>query len=102
MRPGPKENTWAKDQPRASKQTFKPAWDKEGILEIIEQLKQAVDFVDIQVWIVKNYGVSLATAALWVEMARRVMVDMQNGLNFSQAMERDRERRNLMRRKKTA
>lgn len=95
------ENTWAKDQPRAKKQTFKPTWDKEGVLEIIAQVRQMVDFVDIQVWIVKSYGVSLATAGLWIEMARRVMVDMDNGLTYEEAMARDKERRNQMRRKGT-
>lgn len=92
-------NTWAKDQPRTKRQTFKPKWDKETIIEIIEQIKQMVDFVDIQVWIVKTCDVSLATAGLWIEMARRVMVDMQNGLTYEEAMERDKERRNAMRRK---
>ena len=92
-------NTWAKDQPRTKKQTFKPKWDNAAIIEIIDQLKQAVDFVDTQIWLVKNYGISLASAALWIEMGRRVMVDMQNGLTLDQALERDKERRNQLRRK---
>ena len=65
----------------------------------MEQLHQMVDFVDIQVWLVKNYDISLASAALWIEMARRVMADMQNGLTIDEALERDLERRNEMRRK---
>lgn len=92
-------NTWAKTQPRTRKQTFQPKWDKDTVFEIMEQLHQMVDFVDIQVWLVKNYDISLASAALWIEMARRVMADMQNGLTIDEALERDLERRNEMRRK---
>ena len=92
-------NTWYKDQERTDKQTFKPKWDKEIILLIIEDLNKMVDFMDIQYRIAKSRMVSLATAGLWIEMSRRVMVDMKNGLTIDEALDRDRERRNQLRRK---
>jgi hypothetical protein len=93
------DNTWAKDQPRTKKQTFKPKWDKNTVVEIMEQVSQMVDFVDIQFYLVKQYDISVATAALWIEMARRVMKDVDNGLSLDEALARDKERRNKMRRK---
>jgi len=41
----------------------------------------------------------LASAALWIEIARRVHTDMLNGLSMNDALERDKERRNQMRRR---
>jgi len=41
----------------------------------------------------------LSAAALWIEMARRVHTDTRNGLSMDDALERDQERRNQMRRR---
>ena len=58
-----------------------------------------VDFVDIQYQLVKKHEISLSSAALWIEMARRVHTDMLNGLSMTNALARDKERRNQMRKK---
>ena len=92
-----KFNTWHDKQDRTDRQTFKPKWTPETIEWIIEALNQMVDFIDIQYNLVKKYKISLASAALWIEMARRVHTDMRNGLDMDEALKLDRERRNQMR-----
>lgn len=93
-------NTWHDHQQRTPKHTFAPKWTPETILWIIGKVNEMVDFVDIQYHLVKNEKISMASAALWIEMARRVDGDMKNGLTLEQALERDRERRNLLRKKR--
>lgn len=90
-------NTWHQNQERTSKNTFKPKWDREAVLYIIEELNRMSDFIDIQYYLVKKYTISLATAAKWIDMSRLIMVDMNNGLSYNQAIDRDRVRRNLKR-----
>ena len=92
-------NNWHDTQERTDTHTFKPKWTPEIIKWIIEQLIEMVDFVDIQYQLVKKHEIRLASAALWIEMARRVNTDMLNGLSMDDALERDQERRNLMRRR---
>ena len=93
------KNDWHDKQDRTIKNTFKPKWTPETIEWIISQLNEMVDFVDIQYQLVKKHTISLASAALWIEMARRVHTDMLNGLSMAKALERDQERRNLTRRR---
>jgi len=93
------KNNWHDKQERTEKNTFKPKWTPEIIEWIIGQLIEMVDFVDIQYQLVKKHAISLASAALWIEMARRVNTDMLNGLSMTKAFERDKERRNQMRRR---
>jgi len=93
------KNNWHDKQDRTEKNTFKPKWTPEIIEWIIGQLNEMVDFVDIQYQLVKKHAISLVSAALWIEMARRVHTDMRNGLIMAKALERDRERRNQMRRR---
>ena len=93
-------NNWHSSQERTPKHTFKPKWTPDIIEWIIGQLNEMTDFVDIQYRLVKNHNISLASAGLWIEMARRVSTDMRNGLNFEDALERDRQRRNLLRKKR--
>lgn len=92
-------NTWHEKQKRTAKHTFAPKWTPEIILWIIGKINEMTDFVDIQYHLVKNEKISLATAGLWIEMARRVRDDMDNGLTIEEALVRDKERRNLMRRR---
>ena len=94
-----KKNNWHSEQERTDTHTFKPKWTPEIIWWIIYQLIEMVDFVDIQYQLVKKHTISLASAALWIEMARRVHTDMLNGLSMAKALERDKERRNQMRRR---
>lgn len=94
-----KFNTWHQDQEKTKNNTFKPGWNKDIILSIIDDINRMVDFVDIQFKLVKENKISPASASLWIKMSRRIMTDMQNGLNIDESLERDRERRNLMRRK---
>lgn len=93
-------NTWHENQQRTEKKTFAPKWTNETLLWIIEQVKHMNDFIDIQVALVKKYKISLASAELWIEMSRRIMKDMNNGLSLEDALERDKERRNISRRVK--
>jgi len=93
------KNNWHSEQERTDTHTFKPKWTPETIEWIISQLIEMVDFVDIQYQLVKKHTISLASAALWIEIARRVHTDMRNGLSAAKALERDKERRNQMRRR---
>jgi len=93
------KNNWHSEQERTDTHTFRPKWTPEIIEWIIAQLGEMVDFVDIQYQLVKKHEISLSAAALWIEMARRVNTDMLNGLSVANALERDKERRNLMRRR---
>jgi len=92
-------NNWHDTQDRTEKNTFKPKWTPEIIEWIISQLNEMVYFVDIQYQLVKKHAISLSSAALWIEMARRVHTDMRNGLSMDDALELDKERRNQMRRR---
>jgi len=92
-------NNWHDTQERTDTHTFKPKWTPEIIKWIIEQLNEMVDFVDIQYQLVKKHEIRLASAALWIEIARRVHIDMRNGLSMDDALELDKERRNQMRRR---
>ena len=94
-----KKNNWHQEQERTDTRTFKPKWTPEIVEGIIGQLNEMVDFVDIQYQLVKKNEICLASAALWIEMARRVHTDMLNGLSVAKALERDKERRNQMRKK---
>ena len=93
------KNNWHDTQERTIRQTFKPNWTPEIIEWIIVQLGEMVDFVDLQYQLVKKHEISLSSAALWIEMARRVHTDMRNGLSMDEALELDRERRNQMRKR---
>jgi len=93
------KNNWHDKQDRTEKSTFKPKWTPETIEWIITQLIEMVDFIDIKYQLVKKHAISLSSAALWIEMARRINTDMLNGLSMDKALERDQERRNLMRRR---
>lgn len=95
-------NNWHKDQTRTDKKTFQKTWDKETILWITSELEKMTELIDIQVGVVRKYDVVLSTAIRWVEIAHRIMGDMHNGLSYEEAEERDRERRNVLRRSKTA
>lgn len=93
---------WYNQQPRGGNKPYRfaPKWKPETILSIIDDVNKMTDFVDIQVRLVKEYGIGLDSAAGWIEIARRVQGDMNNGLTLEKALERDHERRNIMRRKK--
>ena len=93
-------NTWHDKQERVVRGTFKPKWTPEIILLIIERINQMTDFMDLQYQLAKENDIKLVSAALWIEKARRVDTDMKNGLSIDEALERDRERGNLLRRKK--
>jgi len=93
------KNNWHSEQERTDTHTFRPKWTPEIIEWIITQLNEMVDFIDIQYQLVKKHAISLASAALWIEIARRVHTDMRNGLSMNDALERDKERRNQMRRR---
>jgi len=93
------KNNWHQKQERTDTHTFKPKWTPEIIEWIITQLNEMVDFIDIQYQLVKKHAISLSSAALWIEMARRVHTDMLNGLSMAKALERDQERRNQMRKR---
>jgi len=93
------KNNWHSEQERTDTHTFRPKWTPETIEWIITQLNEMVDFVDIQYQLVKKHAISLSSAALWIEMARRVHTDMRNGLSMDDALELDKERRNQMRRR---
>ena len=93
------KNNWHSEQERTDTHTFRPKWTPEIIEWIITQLIEMVDFIDIQYQLVKKHAISLASAALWIEIARRVHTDMRNGLSMNDALERDKERRNQMRRR---
>ena len=93
-------NTWHDTQERVAGGTFKPKWTPEIILLIIERVNQMTDFMDLQYQLAKENDIKLVSAALWIEKARRVDTDMKNGLSIDEALERDRERGNLLRRKK--
>lgn len=93
------QNTWHAEQKRTENNTFVPKWNRDTIVWMIEQIRQMVDFVDIQYQLAKEYKISLQNSALWVEMARRIMKDVDNGLTLDEAMERDQERRNVKRHK---
>ena len=92
-------NTWHDKQERVLSGTFKPKWTPEIILSIIDRVNQMTDFIDLQYQLVKENNIRLGAAALWIEKARRVDTDMKNGLTIDEALERDRERGNLLRRK---
>jgi hypothetical protein len=94
---------WSKKQPRGGSKPyrFSPKWELKTMWWIIDRLNNMVDFIDIQYRLAKDYGVSIKTAANWIEIARRVMVDMRNGLSIENALERDKERRNMLRRKQS-
>ena len=93
------KNNWHSEQERTDTHTFKPKWTPEIIKWIITQLNEMVDFVDIQYQLVKKHAISLSSAALWIEMARRINTDMLNGLSMAKALDRDQERRNQMRKR---
>jgi hypothetical protein len=92
------KNDWHKSQKRTTNSRFKPKWDKQTITWIINQVNLMVDYVHIQVQLMKDYRISARTAGNWIEMARRIMVDTNNGLSMDVAIDRDRERRNQFRR----
>ena len=91
-------NTWHLNQTRTEKNTFKPKWDKETVLWIIEEVNKMTNFIDIQYQLVKKYGISLASAALWIEMSRRITVHVAAGLSIDEALEHDKKVRNQIRR----
>jgi len=93
------KNNWHDKQDRTEKNTFKPKWTPETIEWIIGQIIEMVDFIDIKYQLVKKHAISLSSAALWIEMARRINTDMLNGLSMAKALERDQERRNQMRKR---
>ena len=93
------KNDWHDKQERTDTHTFKPKWTPETIEWIIAQLGEMVNFIDIQYQLVKKHEISLSSSALWIEMARRVHTDTRNGLSMANALERDKERRNQMRRR---
>jgi len=76
------KNNWHSEQERTDTHTFRPKWTPEVIEWIISQLNEMVDFVDIQYQLVKKHAISLSSAALWIEIARRVHTDMRNGLSY--------------------
>lgn len=93
-----KTNTWYSQQKRNEKNLFVPKWNKDTIIWITAQLNEMVPFTDIQMQLIKDYGISLVSTYSWISMTRRIMKDVQNGLSLDEALERDRERRNLFRR----
>lgn len=95
-----KKNTWHQDQERSDNKTFAPKWNKDTILWIMNELKHMNEVSDIEAALVKGHLVSWRSAQEWVEMARRVMKDMGNGLTIDLAMARDKQRRNLWRSKR--
>ena len=92
------KNDWYKKQATTARGTFMPKWDRKTIMDIISQLEVMHDVIDIQYGLIKKFGISIYSARLWVEMARRIMTDMHNGLNVNDAFDRDKERRNNFRR----
>lgn len=92
---------WYNDQPRGGEKPYRfaPKWSPETIQWIIDQLSEMTDVAEIQIKLIRDYDIGARSADKWIEIARRVMVDIQNGLTIDQALERDRERRNMLRRK---
>ncbi len=97
-----KANTWYENQDRTSKKTYQPKWTPATIKSIILDLESMTDLPDLQYKLVKQYDIGLRSAELWVEMTRRIMKDMGNGMTLEQAIETDRVRRNLIRSRKKA
>lgn len=93
------KNTWHAQQPKNSIKRFAPKWDIDTIYFINKKLSLMQDFIDIQYDVAKKYNVTLNTAGKWIEMTRRIMIDVANGLSIEEAVERDRLRRNQMSRK---
>lgn len=91
-------NTWHDKQPKTISNRFKPQWTVDTVLWIIKELNQMTNYADLQYQLVKDYNISMASAGLWIEMSRRVMKDMNNGLSLEDAIKRDKERRNQRRR----
>jgi len=91
-------NTWHDKQPKTTSNRFKPKWTVDTVLWIIKELNQMTNYADLQYQLVKDYSISMASAGLWIEMSRRVMKDMNNGLSLEDAIKRDKERRNQRRR----
>lgn len=92
-------NTWYEKQERTAKATFKPTWTKDGILWIIDRINEMTNYDDLLYQIIKKFNIALFTSRTWVEMAKRIDKDMKNGLTWEEAADRDRQRRNLMRKK---
>jgi hypothetical protein len=92
---------WSKKQLRGGTKPyrFSPKWDSSTMTFIISELEKMTNFVDIQYQLVKQYGICIDTASNWIEIARRVMIDIKNGFSMDKAIARDKERRNLFRRK---
>ena len=84
------------------KGTLMPKWDKKTILFIIDQLRTMHDVQDIQYYVMKSSNISLYTAYKWVEMARRIMKNIDNGLSIQDSFDRDKEYRNLINRRRAA
>lgn len=95
------KNTWHDKQKRNEKNLFAPKWDQKTITWMIGEIEQMTDVAEIQLTLIKDYKISLVTAYSWVEMARRIMKDLNNGLSLEDAIERDRVRRDVYRRKTT-
>src|SRR5690349_8357088 len=97
-----RKNDWYKRQPRGGNKPYRftPKWTTQTVLWIIDRLNDKEDFVDIQVKLIKDYGIGMRSAGNWIEMARRIMTDLNNGVTIGNALARDEERRNMMRRKK--
>lgn len=93
-------NTWHVNQNRNERNRFLPKWSVETIHYIWDRLKKMDNFHNIQFDLIKQYSISTATAQSWIEITRRIMKDVQNGLTFDEALERDKQRRTEMRRKK--
>jgi len=91
-------NTWHDKQAKTISNRFKPQWTVDTVLWIIKELNQMTNYADLQYQLVKDYNIGMASASLWIEMSRRVMKDMNNGLSLEDAIKRDKERRNQRRR----
>lgn len=92
---------WYKQQPRGGNKPYRfaPKWNIQTIMSIIDGLGKNVPLLDMQVGIVKMYDVSLESAGNWIDIARRVEADLNQGFTIGEALERDHDRRNQMRRK---
>lgn len=92
-------NTWHKKQEKNIRGRFLAKWNKSTIEWITTKIEAGVDELEIKFSLCKAYGISVASASLWVNMTRRIMQDVAQGASLDAAIEADRNRRNEKRRK---
>lgn len=88
------KNTWHKNQPRTAKSTFKPKWTPKTIEWMMAEVKKGTEDIDIQYQLIKDYEISHASSKLWLEMAKRTIEWLKQGMTLEEAIDHDRKWRN--------